>query len=127
MGEVCTGLETTTDLLSDIVRNGWDIREHSHDFIPWRPRKLNILADYFANKSMNNKSTWQWTWPGIINIRSSPSFQIFTHGGRRDDDTASAAWAIFIIINGGLKLAENGAMVQSFCNVTILFILKPLR
>ena len=41
-------------------------------------------------------------------IRSVPSYQLFTDGGRRNESSASAAWVIFIIINGGFKLAGHG-------------------
>ena len=46
---VQNSLACTTDLLSDIVSDGWDTREASHDYILWRPRELNTIADYFAS------------------------------------------------------------------------------
>ena len=47
----------------------------------------------------------------VPSIQLPGRIQIFTDGGRRDDWTAVAAWAIFnIIINGGFKLAGTGAL-----------------
>ena len=37
------------------------------------------------------------------------AFRFFTDGGRRNDATASAAWAIFIIIRCGFKLIGYGS------------------
>ena len=59
---------------------------------------------------MDNKESWQWTWGGAQRIRSIPSYHIFTDGGRRDHYTSAAAWAIFIMINGGVKLAGAGGV-----------------
>ena len=94
--------------LAALCREGWGTREVGHDYLLWRPRELNKLADYYANKCMNEKKSWQWTWEGAQRTRSVPSYHIFTDGGRRDNYTPSAAWVIFIIINGGFKIAGTG-------------------
>ena len=70
---------------------------------------MGPLADYFANISMDDKATTDWTYNGLSNIKSRHSFQVFTDGGRRNDATASAVWAIFIIIRGGFKLVGYGS------------------
>ena len=108
--KILSSLEQSTELLCRFVEEGWSTREMGHDYLLWRPREQNTLADFFANISMDKKESWQWTWPGAKHIRSVPSYQLFTDGGRRDDETASAAWAIFIIIKGGFKLAGTGAL-----------------
>ena len=105
---IIQNMESITDHLAGISMEGWINRETGHNYLLWRPREQNKLADYMANKAMNEKQSWQWTWPGVKQIRSVPSYQFFTDGGRRNESSASAAWVIFIIINGGFKLAGHG-------------------
>ena len=105
---IIQNMESITDHLAGISMEGWTTRETGHNYLLWRPRKQNKLADYMANKAMNGKQSWQWTWPGVKQIRSVPSYQVFTDGGRRNESSASAAWVISIIINGGFKLAGHG-------------------
>lgn len=71
---------------------------------------MNPVADYLANISMDDKATTEWTYQGVLNIKSHHSFQVFTDGGRRNGATASAAWAIFVIIRGGFKLIGAGSL-----------------
>lgn len=105
---IIQGMETITHHLAGISLEGWITRGEGHHFMPWRPREQNKLADYMANRAMNTRESWQWTWPGVKRIRFVPSYQIFTDGGIRNQSSASAAWVICIIINGGFKLAGHG-------------------
>ena len=102
----------------------WVTREDPHPYFLWRPRDFNISAYFFATKSLNDKSSLQWTWPGLKNIRFHPGFQFFTDGGKRDDVTASVAWVISIIIYGGFKLARH---VFFSCWAEIPLTLKQSR
>ena len=88
---------------------GWSTRDYHRDFVMWRPRELNKLADFYANKSMNLKYTWRDTYDSAY-VNRSISFHAFSDGGKRDEGHAAAAWVIFAVANGNCKEIGNGAI-----------------
>ena len=101
-------LIASTNHLGNIVEHGWQTRDVRHDYILWRPRELNTLADYLANVAMDRSNSSEWTWDRVQHIKPPYSLQIFTDGGRRNDASASAAWAIFTMRKDEFKLVGTG-------------------
>ena len=87
---VVNSLTITTQRLVDIIDLGWETRAPDIDYIEWRPRELNKLADYYANLCMERKETWQYTDEVAYRLKDF-SIQAFTDGGKRDKDHAAAS------------------------------------
>ena len=54
-------LHETTELLKSFVKTGWQRRDANYDFVLWRPREMNRVADHYANVSMDRKHSRTWT------------------------------------------------------------------
>ena len=82
------------------VQTGWKPFKNSGDFIEWRLRKHNKIADHVANLTMDNRKSFSWRneilleaiRPGNCNIL------IFSDGGTRPaDSVASGGWVAFVL------------------------------
>ena len=101
------------------------------DFITWRKRDWNKLADHLVNVTMDHKSSWNWQDEAFIKALPRDFSQIrllcFSDGGlRASTGAAASAWVAFISCDYGWRLLAKGGVHYSRNMCASSFIAEAL-
>ena len=106
--EILGRLRNSTNLLRQLMRQGWDSREDNGCYWEWRPREKNKIADAYANQCLDNANSFVWDDVTLLNKFGPTSLQCFSDGGRRSDTQAAAAWVIYVVRENRCKVLGYG-------------------
>ena len=110
-------------LAYDIYVSGWRPIIEGGDFLEWRPRRYNQLADNVCNLVMDHRQTYSYRNSELMEaIRpGNGNILVFSDGGVRPDSSiASAGWIAYVL--GGIwgeedntvhLLASEGILIHS--------------
>ena len=85
-----------------LLSSGWRPQRSSDNFVHWRKREHNKLADYICNRTMDEARDWQWQSPELLATlagtgRKGINCRLlgFSDGGRHENrGGAAAAWIL---------------------------------
>ena len=89
------------EIQHDLVKAGWEPYKEHGNFLEWRYREHNKVADWIANQTMKTKKSFSYRndrLKAAFNGGGNANVLIFSDGGSwLEDSIAASAWVAFIL------------------------------